>query len=137
MSLKKIIVAAALGLCLQPAMADQIRGKLYSVAAAPSSELGSFALLMVNPNSEGYFDWDKDGNDPENTGYDVKCGVPYVGWPVLIDLSTDIGKQAMALAASANATGQSVMVNYTVDPNSTTFACSLNFLLVYGDETGL
>lgn len=117
MKIMKWLIAAFLGLSVQGVFADQIRGTLFFVGALPNGIPYSTtytAFASMNPELENFTDWDI---SEENDGYAANCVVPYVGWPLYISLSTPEDKQAMALLASANATGQEVFIFYHTIPN--------------------
>lgn len=134
--MKKIILAVVLGLSVQTALAEvQVQGMLSFVAGGDFSTvvpaLGSNEqVVSVDTSDPNYTDW----NDPGEE-FVTRCGVYPIGPVAVIDITSDTGKQAMSLAASANTSRQTVILLYhtAVDlawPSG--FKCTVDSVVVLG-----
>lgn len=133
--MKKMILAVLFGLFTQNLFAEvQVAGPVSFVAAGNLSVFPGLSAteqaVSIDTNAASYTDW----NDP---GFEfiTQCGVYPVGAVAVIDIASDAGKQAMALAASANATRQQTMLLYHVDADSSWqsgFKCTVDAVIVMG-----
>lgn len=133
--MKKIIFGVLLGLSAQVAFAEvQVKGPVAFVAAGNQSAFlptsTNEQAVSINTSDAGYVDWNDSGNE-----YTTQCGVYPIGNAAVIDITSDAGKQAMALAASANATRQEVILLYHVVSDAgwqSGFKCVVDSVLVIG-----
>lgn len=119
-------------LTLQTAIAEtQVAGPIAFISAGAASQFSLLPVtsadeqvISIDTSSASFVDWNEPGSEFLTT-----CGVYLLGNAIVVNISTNAGKQIYALSASANAARQNLIVKYHVDGTK----CVADALLIAGE----
>jgi hypothetical protein len=133
--MKKIILAAVLGLSVQTVFAEvQVKSTISYLSGGDLSVFapvtGEEQLIGMDDTNPNYVDW----NDPGHE-FATECGMYPIVNGAVIDAGTANGKHALAAALSANATGREVILMYHTEVDvawQSGFKCVVDAVIMAG-----